>query len=206
MGARLAAEALRRGHRVEMVCGPVEETLPAAAAVVRVETADEMERALRQRAARADLIIMAAAVSDFRPARAAARKQARHARMTLRLTAIPDIVARLPRRRHQVVAGFALETGPVVARARRKLLAKRLDLVLAQRANATAARRPFGRRQVEAWLLSRAAMGPSGGPGRDGRVVRLGRTSKARVARVLLDKLEALWYGQQSVQVRRARS
>ena len=191
MGARLAAEALRRGHQATVISGPVTEPYPQAAYVVPVSKAHELERALRRRAPGADVIVMAAAVADFQPARAAAVKLPRRAAVTLKLRATPDIIARLPRRPQQVVAGFAVETGPsAVSRAQRKLREKRLDVLLAQQAGPSAdaggrAGAPFGRRKVRAWLLDRS-----------GAVEDLGSLSKQDVARVLLDKVEALWYGQ----------
>ena len=184
MGSRLAAEALIRGHRVTVVSGPSVEPLPAGARRITVETAREMEGALRGQATRADVVIMAAAVADFRPVRAASRKLPRRAQLHLTLEATPDIIARLPRRTRQVVVGFALETHDVLSNARRKLHTKRLDLLVAQRVNGQGI--PFGRRAIDAWLLERG-----------GVVTRLGRVSKSRVVRVLLDKIERLWYGQQ---------
>ena len=200
MGARLAAESLQRGHRVTVVRGPGGEPMPPGAIVLQVEEAWEMEEAVRREAKRADLILMAAAVSDFRPRRVAQAKLRRRGALTIKLEASPDIIGRLPRREGQLIVGFALETGRVVARARRKLLSKRLDLLLAQhvqpRRRAVLGKRwrperangepsPFGRRKVRAWLLAR------GGP-----ATSLGRVSKPEVARLLLDKIEALWYGQ----------
>ena len=183
MGSRLATEALARGHQVTVVSGPSKELLPSRARVMLVETAKEMEHALRRQMKHADAVIMAAAVSDFRPVRAASRKLPRRVRHRLTLEATPDIVARLPRHARQVVVGFALETGDVLPRARRKLRAKRLDLLIAQRANGKGS--PFGRQAVDAWLLERSGM-----------VTKLGRLSKSKVARALLDKVEGLWYGQ----------
>ena len=186
MGTQLAAASLRRGHRVTVVSGPGSEALPRAARVVPVEQAGEMAAALRSESRRADIVIMAAAVSDFQPVRRAESKQPRRARWTLRLRATPDIVGQLPRRPGQVVAGFALETGSeqaAVQRASRKLRAKRLDVILAQQA--LPGRTPFGRRSIRAWLLER-----------NGSVTALGWQSKTVVAGALLDKIEALWYGQ----------
>lgn len=183
MGARLAAEALARGHQVTVVNGPSRERLSRGIRAIPVEQAREMERTLRQEARKADAIIMAAAVSDFRPVRCAASKLPRRNRLRLSLEATPDILARLPRRQGQVIAGFALETAAVLSRARRKLRRKRLDLLVAQWAAQD--RPPFGRRRVRAWLLAR-----------DGTTKALGDVSKPAVARVLLDKVEALWYGQ----------
>ena len=183
MGARLSAEALARGHQVTVVSGPISEPLPVNARVIRVERTAEMERALRREARRADVVIMAAAVADFRPARHAAAKLRRRHRLRLELEATPDIVGRLPRRSGQVVVGFALETDRVVARAKEKLRAKRLDVLLAQRLNGGGS--PFGQKPVRAWLLAR-----------DGPAAPLGQRSKAKIASALLDKIEALWYGQ----------
>ena len=189
MGAQLAVEALRRGHRVTAVSGPTVEPLPHGSAVIPVESAEEMARALRKRAGSADVVIMAAAVSDFRPARRARGKLRRRRALTLTLAATPDIIARLPRRRRQLVVGFALETGRVVARAERKLREKRLDLLIAQQAARSTrdprGAAPFGRHRVRAWLVSRG-----------GETISLGRLPKPRLARVLLDKIETLWYGQ----------
>src|SRR3989338_3828596 len=114
MGARLAAEALARGHRVTVISGPSSEPLSSGARVVAVETASDMEHALRQQAKHADVVIMAAAVSDFRPVRAASTKLPRRLRYRLALEATPDIIARLPRHTGQVVVGFALETNDVL--------------------------------------------------------------------------------------------
>ena len=189
MGAQLAAAALARGHRVTVVSGPSVEPLPDGARVIPVVDTKAMERALHAEAARADVIIMAAAVADFRPVRPAAVKVRRHARLTLQLEATPDIIARLPRRANQMVVGFALETGDVVSKAERKLRAKRLDLLLAQRVHprtvVSAGGSPFGRHPVHAWLLARGDAASE-----------IGQVSKSKVARVLLDKIEALWYGQ----------
>ena len=183
MGSQLATEALARGHAVTVIAGPGTEPAPVAARRIAVERSDELERAMRQHAGAADVVIMAAAVADFRPARRATTKLARHGPRSLRLVPTPDIIARLPRHRGQVVAGFAVESGHVLSRAAAKLRRKRLDLLVAQQINGTGA--PFGRRPVHAWLLERG-----------GTVVPLGVCSKTRIARALLDKIEALWYGQ----------
>ncbi len=185
MGAQLAAEALRRGHRVTVVSGPGTEPLPRSARVIPIERADEMARAMRCYASQADAIVMAAAVADFRPTAYSHVKLPRAGRRVIALEAVPEILGHLPHRPGQVWVGFALESSGVLSRARRKLRAKRLDLLLAQRAET--GRTPFGRLPVEAWLLERG-----------GRATPLGRRSKPALARVLLDKTEALWYGQKT--------
>lgn len=181
MGACLAREALRRGHRVTMVSGPTELLPPRGARVIRVERTREMQQALRREMPRTDVLIMAAAVSDFEPARASRQKLPRRGTLRLALRATPDVVGSLPRRRGQLVVGFALESAEGVARAKQKLKAKRLDLVVGQQMNGTS---PFGPNQVKAFFVNAAGM-----------VTRLGKVSKPRLARVLLDEIEQLWYG-----------
>jgi phosphopantothenoylcysteine decarboxylase/phosphopantothenate--cysteine ligase len=182
MGACLAGEALRRGHAVTVVSGPVCEPAPSGARVVSVERAEEMRRALRRRMSRSDVLIMAAAVCDFQASIVRRQKTARSGRLTLRLRATPDIVAGLPRRLGQLVVGFALETSADLARVRGKLLRKRLDLVVGQVAGDRD--RPFGHRAVTAVLLDRG-----------GGLIKLGRIGKPALARAILDKVEGLWYG-----------
>jgi len=178
MGACLAREALRRGHRVTVVSGPTDTPLPAGASVVRVERARQMQAVLRRHWPRHEVLIMAAAVCDFEPVRVAKRKLARRGTTTLRVRAIPDIVGTLPRRPGQLVVGFALETEPGLARAREKLRTKRLDLIVGQHLNR---HRPFGARPVQAFLL------PSIGDARP-----LGVVSKPHLAKALFDELEHL--------------
>ena len=133
MGYALAAAARDRGAQVTLVTGPASVDPPQMVTLVRVSTAAEMERALAAAAPEADLVLMAAAVSDYRPARVARDKLRRTAApLTLELTPNPDVLAGLAakRRRGQVLVGFALETAPGLARARRKLREKGVDLIV----------------------------------------------------------------------------
>jgi phosphopantothenoylcysteine decarboxylase/phosphopantothenate--cysteine ligase len=182
MGACLAREALRRGHRVTMVNGPTTAPMPEDARMIAVESARQMQAALRRAMRHSDVLIMAAAVCDFEPVRISVRKLSRRGRISLTLRATPDIVKHLPRRRGQVVVGFALETSTDLARVCAKLRSKRLDLIVGQVAGR--GRSPFGARPLNACLVERS-----------GLVRRLGRGSKPRLARAILDKAERLWYG-----------
>ena len=194
MGHALAAEALRRGHHVTVVSGSSGLPPPRGARVISVERAGDLQQAMRREAPKADVIIMAAAVSDFQPVRTARRKLARRGALRLHLKATPDIVGTLPRRRGQLVVGFALETANAEARARQKLQAKRLDLIIGQRMPVSPARpehrpgnghgSPFGRRPVEAVILDAR-----------GSVKRPGRITKPMLARLILDEINRLWYG-----------
>jgi phosphopantothenoylcysteine decarboxylase/phosphopantothenate--cysteine ligase len=134
MGAALAAEARDRGARVTVVLGPGTIGPPPGVDVVPVVTAEDMLREVTQRAPGADVIIMAAAVADFRPATAAAAKLKKDRGVPpLELEATPDILAALGRGRRpgQVLVGFAAETDDVAAAGRAKLTAKGVDIVVA---------------------------------------------------------------------------
>jgi phosphopantothenoylcysteine decarboxylase/phosphopantothenate--cysteine ligase len=134
MGFALAETARRLGGRVTVVTGPVNIPAPAGVTVVEVSTALEMHGKVRRFAPRHDIIIGAAAVSDYRPAVFPTRKIKRK-KGALRLTLIPnpDIIksAAARRRRGQVFVGFALETHEAAEHARQKLVRKGLDLVVA---------------------------------------------------------------------------
>ena len=133
MGVSLAEAARDRGAEVTLVAGPMSVEPPAGVRVVPVGSAAEMERAVLAEARRADLVLMAAAVADYRPANAAPEKLKRGpGRLALELAPNPDIVARAAARRRpgQVYVGFALETSQGLKRARAKLAEKGLDLVV----------------------------------------------------------------------------
>lgn len=137
MGFALAEAAVAAGHAATLVLGPVEATPPAAARVVAVTSALEMQAAAEREFARADVLIAAAAVADWRPAQRGAGKPARAAEAwSLPLVPNPDIVAGLAAQKaRRVVVGFALESTAAgmpaaIARGRAKLVRKRLDLVV----------------------------------------------------------------------------
>lgn len=133
MGVALAEAARARGAEVVMVSGPMSVEPPANVTVKPVRTAAEMLAALVAETRRADVVVMAAAVADYRPARVSAQKLKRgDAPVALALEPNPDILATIAkaRRAGQTFVGFALETSRGVANARAKLRAKGLDLVV----------------------------------------------------------------------------
>ncbi|PIO98930.1 bifunctional phosphopantothenoylcysteine decarboxylase/phosphopantothenate--cysteine ligase CoaBC [Pleomorphomonas carboxyditropha] len=133
-GHAVAAAAARAGARVTLVSGPVSIPDPKGVDVVRVETAQEMHAAVFA-ALPADVAVMAAAVSDWRPAEVAREKIKKAAGDPPPLAFVenPDILATLGHdgRRPQVVVGFAAETANVEANAARKLAAKGADYIVA---------------------------------------------------------------------------
>lgn len=133
MGYTVAAAARRRGHRVTLVTGPSTLPTPRGLRLVRVTTAREMRTATLHALARADALVMTAAVADYRPATARRVKLRRAGRVrTLRLVENPDILAEAGRRfaGRKTLVGFALESSAVAAHAQRKLRAKRADLII----------------------------------------------------------------------------
>jgi phosphopantothenoylcysteine decarboxylase / phosphopantothenate---cysteine ligase len=132
MGYALAKAARARGADVVLVSGPVSLDAPAGTTRVCVETADEMLRAVDAHLD-ADVFIMAAAVSDYRPSEPSASKiKKTDTDFALALTRTPDILATVGRSRDntQVVVGFALETDAPLDNARRKLIEKRCDMIV----------------------------------------------------------------------------
>ena len=133
MGFALAAEAARRGARVVLVAGPVALASPSGVKRVDVVTAREMEQSVLEHAPAADLIVMAAAVADFRPRRVATGKIKKEEGLSaIELEENPDILAGLravaPR---AVLVGFAAETEDLDRHARAKLARKGADFLVA---------------------------------------------------------------------------
>ncbi len=137
MGFALAAAAARRGAESVLIAAPASLATPPGVRRVDVGTALEMRDAVRDELPRAGVVIMAAAVSDFRPAEPLSRKLKKEelgegADLTLRLVQNPDILAEICRERgSRVVVGFAAESHDVLAAARRKLARKGCDLLVA---------------------------------------------------------------------------
>ncbi|MBK7642223.1 MAG: phosphopantothenoylcysteine decarboxylase [Planctomycetes bacterium] len=146
MGFALAQAAARAGHRVTLVAGPVALPTPHGVARVDVTSAREMLAACRKAFRSADVLIMAAAVADWRPARVLAgkwrAKDGGAQRASLELVRNPDILATLAARKGaRLVCGFALETGAGERRARAKLARKQLDCIVLNDASALNAER-----------------------------------------------------------------
>ncbi len=137
MGVAIAAAAQRRGAQVTLILGPSSIAPPIGVVTSSVENAAQLQWALKSAVADADAVIMTAAVADYRPARPADHKLKRSElgkEIALELVANPDLLSELGRARkgrHPVLVGFAAETNDVVANAHKKLVAKRVDLIVA---------------------------------------------------------------------------
>jgi phosphopantothenoylcysteine decarboxylase/phosphopantothenate--cysteine ligase len=133
MGVALAEAARDRGASVTLVAGPMSVAAPHGVTLVAVTTASDMEKAVLAAAPKCDVVVAAAAVADYRPARVSREKLKRgDVAITLSLEPNPDVLAAAAakRRAGQTFVGFALETTRGTERARAKLANKGLDLVV----------------------------------------------------------------------------
>jgi phosphopantothenoylcysteine decarboxylase/phosphopantothenate--cysteine ligase len=180
-GYALARVARRRGADVTLVSGPTCLPAPYGVQCVMVRSARDMQAEVKARFADVDVLLMAAAVSDYRPTQVEIRKIKRaHEEMAYHLTQNPDILKQMaPLKHHQIVVGFAAETHDLEAEARRKMREKHLDLIVANDVN-----RPDSGFQVdtnEVTLIPRV-----------GEPVPLPLMSKEEVASHILDRVAAL--------------
>jgi phosphopantothenoylcysteine decarboxylase/phosphopantothenate--cysteine ligase len=153
MGYALAKLARERGAHVMLVTGPTHIAVPDALEVVHVRSALEMQAAILNALPRADVVIMTAAVADYRPAQAQTSKIKKSGEnLQIELVKNPDILAQLGHARsgaHPVLIGFAMETDTVAAYGRKKLLDKRVDLIVANAASVA-----FGGEDTQATLVT----------------------------------------------------
>jgi phosphopantothenoylcysteine decarboxylase/phosphopantothenate--cysteine ligase len=180
-GHAVAEAAAGRGAEVDLVT-TTDRPVPVGVSVHRVDTAAEMEAAVLSLAAGADVVVMAAAVADFRPKGVAASKLHKSDGVPdLILEPTPDILAELGRRRKgsQVLVGFAAETDQVSERATAKLVAKGVDLMVANDVSAPGV--GFDHDTNAVTVL-----------GADGDITEVPVTSKMMVADAVLDRVAAL--------------
>ncbi|RJX31277.1 MAG: bifunctional phosphopantothenoylcysteine decarboxylase/phosphopantothenate--cysteine ligase CoaBC [Desulfarculus sp.] len=181
MGIEIARAALRRGAKVCLVLGPSHLEPPAQVEAVRVTSAEDMAREVLARAPQQQVIIKAAAVSDFRPADRQPQKVKKSGPAgACTLEATPDILAALGKKKKgQVLVGFAAETEQVLKHAAAKLKAKNLDLIVANDVSAADAGFAVATNRVH-FLTP------------EGEVESLPLMSKLEVAQRLLDRVVRL--------------
>lgn len=182
MGYALAAAAFARGADVALISGPTQLPVPPGVDVTRVETTADLAAACAKSIWEADVVLMAAAPADYRPAKRAKGKPARaNGTRSIALEPTPDVLesTRARRKKGAVIVGFALEVADGVARARGKLKKKGLDLV----------------------VLNSAVEEGAGTESETNRVVLVTRTKATKVAKLpkravadrILDAVERLW-------------
>ncbi len=183
MGAALAAAAWRRGADVQLIHGPMSAPMPVGVAATSVETTAEMAAAVRAVLPAADLLVMAAAPADFRPAAVAGSKikKSAQAPAPIVLEQTDDIlkITRNARRPGMIVVGFALETDDLPENAQGKLSSKGLDLIVANSAREAGA--GFGYDTNRVTIIAAT-----------GEALELPLLPKSEVADAILDRVEAL--------------
>lgn len=182
MGFAVAVEASRRGAHVDLVTGPTTLADPAFVTTHRVTTAREMERVVRSLAPEAHMVVMAAAVSDYRPEDTAPQKIKKGDDLVVRLVRNPDILAELGKEKKpgQILVGFAAETEQLLQNATEKLRKKNLDFIVANDLTQPGAGFRCDTNVVK--ILDRA-----------GAVEELPCLSKEETARRIIDRIEARW-------------
>lgn len=180
MGYAVAAAAAERGAEVVLVSGPTALPVPPNVRPISVLTAEDMYQALDARFAWATVLIMTAAVGDFRPRHPVPAKMKKHEwnGMPVDLERTPDILESLSRKRtHQALVGFAAESEDLLANGRKKLHQKDLDVIVVNRI--TGDQSAFGSDTNEATLLPR-----------HGEPRHLGRLPKRILADRILDMVQ----------------
>lgn len=141
MGYAIARAAIAGGHTVTLITAPVAIKPPAKAKVVNVETSREMFIAVKEHFDKCDCLIMAAAVSDYAPARISKTKiKKSESELTIKLKLTTDILKWAGRNKGvRIIVGFALEDKDIQNRAEQKLIGKKLDMIVANSPLAIAA-------------------------------------------------------------------
>ncbi len=175
MGYAVAEAALRRGASVFLVSGPTSLKAPSGVKLIQVRSAAEMKDAVLKLYPDMDIVVKAAAVSDYRPVDVAAQKiKKSKGGMNLHLERTEDILEALGRmKRDQILVGFAAETENLLDSAREKLTRKNLDFLVAN----DVSKGVFGADSSTACILSRT-----------GETITLKDKSKLGIAEVILDQ------------------
>lgn len=182
MGYAVAAAALKAGHAVRLITGPVAIAPPRGARLVRATTAADMLAAVQKHVRACDVLVMAAAVADWRPKNPARRKLKKSAGPPrIAWEATPDILKTIAplKKKTQVFCGFAAETHTLAREAKRKLRAKNLDAIAANDVSKKGRGFESDRNALTIFLAG-------------GRAIRGALTTKIKCAEQLLDVLEEI--------------
>jgi phosphopantothenoylcysteine decarboxylase/phosphopantothenate--cysteine ligase len=175
MGYALAEAARDRGAKVTLVTAPTSSPEPVGVNVVKVNTAQEMRQAVEKVTPQADALVMAAAVADYRPAKAAKDKIKKgEVGLTLELECTPDILGSV--KGNFIKVGFAAESSNLVENAKQKLKQKELDFIVAN--DITANESGFGADSNRVTIIDRK-----------GKIDSLPLLAKREVAERVLDRV-----------------
>ncbi|MEA3489613.1 MAG: phosphopantothenoylcysteine decarboxylase [Candidatus Omnitrophota bacterium] len=179
MGYEIAAEAARQGFEVCLISGPVNLRFPPGVEVVNVVSAREMRDEVMARIADSDCLIMAAAVCDYRPEEQQKQKIKKNGDMTLKLVKNPDILLEMGQREGLIKVGFALETEDPVGNGRKKLKAKKLDLIIVN--SKGPGEDPFGEGQRRYTIIDK-----------EDNATETGKVTKKGMAKIIIGKVREI--------------
>ncbi|MEY2578150.1 MAG: phosphopantothenoylcysteine decarboxylase / phosphopantothenate---cysteine ligase [Verrucomicrobiota bacterium] len=174
MGYAIAEAALAKKHDVTLISGLASIAPPRGAKNVSIITSDELYDAVHRAIRECDVLVMCAAVADYKPAAISARKmKKRKTSFALKLIPTRDILVSLPKRRHYLVVGFAAETHDLTQNARKKLRAKNCDAIVANDVSGTETGMESDENEVTIFF-------------RNGESKKISRASKKIIARELV--------------------
>jgi phosphopantothenoylcysteine decarboxylase/phosphopantothenate--cysteine ligase len=182
MGFELAKAAKKRNYRVILISGPTPLTIPKGVRFISIKTALDMKKEVFKFFKHADCVIMAAAVSDFRPASFSVKKIKKLSKKTfsLKLKRNPDILASLGKKKDgRILVGYSLETARPIENAKKKLKLKNLDIIVVNRIGKKL--NPFGLGAKDIAIIDRK-----------GNIQKLSGVPKTKIASYLLDKIESI--------------
>jgi phosphopantothenoylcysteine decarboxylase/phosphopantothenate--cysteine ligase len=181
MGYAIAEAALSRKHDVTLISGPACLTPPRGARIVSINTSDELYAAVHRALRECDVLVMCAAVADYKPAAVSRRKmQKRKTAFALRLVPTRDILASLPKRRLYLVVGFAAETHDLEIKAAKKLRAKNCDAIVANDVSGNETGMESDENEIIIFF-------------RDGESRKISRAPKKIIARELVKIIAKMW-------------
>ena len=179
MGYELAEEALKRGAAVILVSGPTQIIPPPGVRVLWIQTAEEMEREVDKHFPKADVLIMAAAVADYRFSAISSRKIKKQSKsQTVSLVQTPDILQKAGKKKgDRILVGFAAETERIKEHALQKAHAKNLDMIVAN--DITKKGIGFGSDFNQVIIVFP-----------DGKSIRSGKKTKSEISTIILNEIE----------------
>jgi phosphopantothenoylcysteine decarboxylase/phosphopantothenate--cysteine ligase len=174
MGYAIAQAAIDAGHDVVLISGPVNLDPPRGAQLIPILTSDEMHDAVHRCLPDCDVLVMCAAVADYKPAKVSAQKiKKRDEILSLELVPTRDILKSLPQDRQFLIVGFAAETNDVDENARKKLSEKNCDIIVANDVSDPKSGMEADENEVKLFF-------------RNGEKENISRTSKQNIARELV--------------------
>jgi phosphopantothenoylcysteine decarboxylase / phosphopantothenate---cysteine ligase len=178
MGYAIAEAANDAGHDVILISGPVNLDPPRGANFVSVSTSDEMRAAVDRHVGHCDVVVMCAAVADYKPAKVSSQKiKKQNAPRTLELVPTRDILASLGKQdRQYLLVGFAAETHDLEENAQKKLREKNCDMIVANDVSGSESGMESDENEVTIFF-------------RSGEKEKISRNSKKNIARELVKKI-----------------